>query len=335
MKFLSQIVGADFSGLVKFDDATPISGLPVDKLSNVQVTDVQPEDLLMYNSSTQQWENGQLVPDSGNNWTFVSSNFNTTSIAVDGSWTGTHAFQDTNYQLTKVSTSAPARVRFYINESFRDSDVLRQIGAAPAGEHGLVAEVITSASNLDIWISETVFGFSANDPASNLVAITVDNLSGINQTIQVDLEYYALGASTFSIAQSIGDLDDVVISNPSEDDVLQYNSSTGKWENSVSSGGGGGSILANVVSIIGDGSVEFAVEGVHVAIGTQTVRNFTSKILDPGEQVILTAATGDPTYSYYAIASSVLDGSTDIDPETSGGGIPQDSDMINGLSMYM
>ena len=332
MKFLSQIVGADFSGLVKFDDATPISGLPVDKLSNVQVTDVQPEDLLMYNSSTQQWENGQLVPDSGNNWTFVSSNFNTTSIAVDGVWTGTHAFQDTNYQLTKVSTSAPARVRFYINESFRDSDVLRQIGAAPAGEHGLVAEVITSASNLDIWISETVFGFSANDPASNLVAITVDNLSGINQTIQVDLEYYALGASTFSIAQSIGDLDDVVISNPSEDDVLQYNSSTGKWENSVSSGGGGGSILANVVS---GTQTELVVEGVHVAIGTQTVRNFTSKILDPGEQVILTAATGDPTYSYYAIASSVLDGSTDIDPETSGGGIPQDSDMINGLSMYM
>ena len=140
MKFLSQIVGADFSGLVRFDDATPISGLPVDKLSNVQVTDVQPEDLLMYNSTTQQWENGQLV-DSENNWTFVSSNFNTTSIGVDGSWTGTHAFQDTNYQLTKVSTSAPARVRFYINESFRDSDVLRQIGAAPAGEHGLVAEV--------------------------------------------------------------------------------------------------------------------------------------------------------------------------------------------------
>ena len=331
MKFLSQIVGADFSGLVKFDDATPISGLPVDKLSNVQVTVVQPEDLLMYNSSTQQWENGQLVPDSGNNWTFVSSNFNTTSIAVDGLWTGTHAFQDTNYQLTKVSTSAPARVRFYINESFRDSDVLRQIGAAPAGEHGLVAEVITSASNLDIWISETVFGFSANDPASNLVAITVDNLSGINQTIQVDLEYYALGASTFSIAQSIGDLDDVVISNPSEDDVLQYNSSTGKWENSVSSGGGGGSILANVVS---GTQTELVVEGVHVAIGTQTVANFTSKELIAGDRVILTAATGDPTYSYYAIASNKLD-TTGADPSTSGGGIPQDSDMINGLSMYM
>lgn len=330
MKFLSQIVGADFSGLVKFDDATPISGLPVDKLSNVQVTDVQPEDLLMYNSSTQQWENGQLVPDSGNNWTFVSSNFNTTSIAVDGSWTGTHAFQDTNYQLTKVSTSAPARVRFYINESFRDSDVLRQIGAAPAGEHGLVAEVITSASNLDIWISETVFGFSANDPASNLVAITVDNLSGVNQTIQVDLEYYALGASTFSIAQSIGDLDDVVISNPSEDDVLQYNSSTGKWENSVSSGGGGGSILANVVSATND---ELVVEGVHVAIGTQTVANFTSQVLKAGDRVILTAATGDPTYSYYAIASNAI---FTTDPaDTSGGGIPQDSDMINGLSMYM
>jgi hypothetical protein len=330
MKFLSQIVGADFSGLVKFDDATPISGLPVDKLSNVQVTDVQPEDLLMYNSSTQQWENGQLVPDSGNNWTFVSSNFNTTSIAVDGSWTGTHAFQDTNYQLTKVSTSAPARVRFYINESFRDSDVLRQIGAAPAGEHGLVAEVITSASNLDIWISETVFGFSANDPASNLVAITVDNLSGVNQAIQVDLEYYALGASTFSIAQSIGDLDDVVISNPSEDDVLQYNSSTGKWENSVSSGGGGGSILANVISST---TAEFVVEGVHVDIGTQTVANFTSKELQADDKVILTAATGDPTYSYYAIATSRFDGTAGNNTE--GGGIPQDSDMINGLSMYM
>ncbi len=328
MKFLSQIVGADFSGLVRFDDATPISGLPVDKLSNVQVTDVQPEDLLMYNSSTQQWENGQLV-DSGNNWTFVSSNFNTASVSVDGVWTGTHAFQDTNYQLTKVSTSAPARVRFYINESFRDSDVLRQIGAAPAGEHGLVAEVITSASNLDIWISETVFGFSANDPASNLVAIAVDNLSGVNQTIQVDLEYYALGASTFSIAQSIGDLDDVVISNPSEDDVLQYNSSTGKWENSVSSGGGGGSILA-VVSIVNGETL--TVEGVHVNIGTQNVLNFTSKTLSQGDKVILTAATGDPTYSYYAIASDVFD---TVNPETSGGGIPQDSDMINGLSMYM
>ena len=329
MKFLSQIVGADFSGLVRFDDATPISGLPVDKLSNVEVTDVQPEDLLVYNSSTQQWENGQLVLDSGNNWTFVSSNFNTTSVVVDGVWTGTHSFQDTNYQLTKVSTSAPARVRFYINESFRDSDVLRQIGDAPAGEHGLVAEVITSASNLDIWISETVFGFSANDPASNLVAITVDNLSGVNQTIQVDLEYYALGASTFSIAQSIGDLDDVVISNPSEDDVLQYNSSTGKWENSVSSGGGGGSILANVVSATTD---ELVVEGVHVNIGTQTVLNFTSKLLVAGNKVVLTAATGDPTYSYYAIASNVIEGTAD---PAGGGGIPQDSDMINGLSMYM
>jgi hypothetical protein len=332
MKFLSQILGADFSGLVKFDDATPISGLPVDKLSNVEVVDVQPDDFLMYNSSTQQWENGQLISTSGDNWSFVSSSFTTTSINIDGVWAGTHSFQDTNYQLTKVSTSAPARVRFYINESFRDSDVLRQIGEAPSGEHGLVAEVITSASNLDIWISEAVFGFSANDPASNLVAITVDNLSGTLQTIQVDLEYYALGATTFSIAQSIGDLDDVVISNPSENDVLQYNSSTGNWENSVSSGGGGGSILANVVSVIG--TDELVVEGVHVAIGTQTVANFTSKLLEAGDKVILTAATGDPTYSYYAIASSQLDNTVGPTP-SEGGGIPQDSDMINGLSMYM
>lgn len=60
-----------------------------------------------------------------------------------------------------------------------------------------------------------------------------------------DLEKLQVGSTIYGIPNSIADADDVSLTNLSNDQILKYNSTTQKWEN-ASSGGGGASNLTDL-----------------------------------------------------------------------------------------
>lgn len=78
--------------------------------------------------------------------------------------------------LLKVSTSAPARVRLYLTDSQRGADASRPVSQDPAGDHGLVLEVVTTPSLLTINLAPIPTWASPDDLAT--AYLTVDNLSG-------------------------------------------------------------------------------------------------------------------------------------------------------------
>ncbi len=78
----------------------------------------------------------------------------------------------TRYILTSVSCSIPMRFRFYLNSTYRTSDLSRSVGVFPSGDTGLVFEGITAANMPIIHITPSLVGVC--DDIN--VPITITNL---------------------------------------------------------------------------------------------------------------------------------------------------------------
>lgn len=186
-------------------ESAPPPASSLDSLTDVTLTSQTDGQVLAYSSASSQWENQSLAQATNYEWASRTVQFQTGTLAPNEVFTGTVNLNSTNYQLVKVTTSYAARVRLYINEFFRDEDVARPVGELPVGENGLITEVVTTGSNLDIYLPVSVFGFNAEDPVNTLAAISVTNNDLFDQDLSVELEYYSVEvvpAGTFSVADS-------------------------------------------------------------------------------------------------------------------------------------
>lgn len=92
-----------------------------------------------------------------------------------------------SYRVLRVTTNYPARVRLYTEMAKRNSDAARAIGEEPTGNHGLVMDVVTTASVLFIDTSPTVDGYDVNN--NGIIGITIDNLDTVARAITATLTY--------------------------------------------------------------------------------------------------------------------------------------------------
>ncbi|MDA8897520.1 collagen-like protein [bacterium] len=110
---------------------------------------------------------------------------------------------------------------------------------------------ISGGSTIDISsIRRNGFGVFAVDGQSNMVAdaendtLNIEAGSGITITTNSATDTLTITNSGSSGTASVVSLTDTTISSPSNGQVLKYNSSTSKWENSAESGGGSSTLLA-------------------------------------------------------------------------------------------
>jgi hypothetical protein len=186
-------------------ESAPPPASSLDNLTDVTLTSQTDGQALVYNGTSSQWENQSIAQATNYEWASRTAQFQTGTLTTGQVFTGTVNLNSTNYQLVKVTTSHAARVRLYINEFFRDEDINRPVGELPVGENGLISEVVTTSSNLDIYLPVSVFGFNAEDPVNTLAAISVTNNDLFDQDILVELQYYSVEvvpAGTFSVADS-------------------------------------------------------------------------------------------------------------------------------------
>jgi hypothetical protein len=90
------------------------------------------------------------------------------------------------YVLYKIETSAAAWVTIYTNAASRSADSERPEGVDPSPGAGVIAEVITSGSEL-VPITPAVVGFNDESPPTSNIELTVTNKSGISADITVTL----------------------------------------------------------------------------------------------------------------------------------------------------
>ena len=87
------------------------------------------------------------------------------------------------YRLLKVETDVAARVRVYDSIDHRTADAARAIGTDPSGVHGVILDLVTTASTLAWWLSPVVDGYTEN--AGDTVPLAITNLSGSTDTVTV------------------------------------------------------------------------------------------------------------------------------------------------------
>lgn len=110
--------------------------------------------------------------------------FTTTSLAANAEQQISVTIPD-QCVLIKISTSVSSRVRAYVSNAYRSSDVGRAITVDPTGDHGVLLEVRTTSEWLDINLSPATVLYTA----SNTLPLLVSNLSGSNSPVTVTLTF--------------------------------------------------------------------------------------------------------------------------------------------------
>ena len=96
------------------------------------------------------------------------------------------------YSLFKVTTSAAAWVKVYVDDASRDADTTRSEGEDPAPGTGVIAEVRTTGAE-SILISPGIMGFNNDNPRTNTIYLSVTNRSGSATTVTVTLTALQIG----------------------------------------------------------------------------------------------------------------------------------------------
>jgi hypothetical protein len=96
-----------------------------------------------------------------------------------------------SYALSKVETSAAARVVIYSDTTSRDNDSTRAEGVDPSAGSGVIAEVVTSGSQVKL-VSPAVIGYNNDDPVSTDIYARISNKSGVSTDISVTLSILQL-----------------------------------------------------------------------------------------------------------------------------------------------
>lgn len=114
----------------------------------------------------------------------------TGSIANTSTYNGTVVMAK-GYVVYKVTTTAAAWVRAYTSIASRTADASRTIDQDPQPGAGVIVEVITTGANT-VLISPSAVGFNDESPVSNVVPISITNISGGTANVGVTFTYLGL-----------------------------------------------------------------------------------------------------------------------------------------------
>lgn len=92
-----------------------------------------------------------------------------------------------SFRVYKVATNRAARIRIYATTAQRTADASRAIGSDPTGDHGLLFELVTSASILSYTLSPAV-DFTA-DGSDSTYYMSIANLSDATGVVTVTFYY--------------------------------------------------------------------------------------------------------------------------------------------------
>jgi hypothetical protein len=117
------------------------------------------------------------------------STINTTSLTTNAGESGTVPLASA-YQVLRITTNKPARVRLYSTAAKRNADLLRPVTADPSGDHGCVVEVVTASDLLGLDMSPAPSGYSMESPPVGAIPYRVDNF-GAAGPVAVTLTWLA------------------------------------------------------------------------------------------------------------------------------------------------
>ena len=140
---------------------------------------------------------GQVLTTDGNgtlSWATTSSNglasrgtvTGTTTSIANGATDNVTITGYKGYILYKINVTGAAWVRIYTDTASRTADASRLEGTDPAPGSGVIAEVITTSSQI-ILMSPGVFGFNNESSPTNDIPIAVTNKSGAPAIFTVTL----------------------------------------------------------------------------------------------------------------------------------------------------
>lgn len=162
------------------------SALSLTSLTGVAISSPTPGQVLKYDGVN--WFNGVDLSGSGEGGAMAARTITsaiTTSIANGASQNITiTGFK--GYIIYKIQTSAAAWVRAYTSIAERTADESRIITTDPAPGSGVVAEIITTGSQV-VNMAPATIGFSNEDTPDNNIPIRVTNRSGSAAAITVTL----------------------------------------------------------------------------------------------------------------------------------------------------
>lgn len=93
------------------------------------------------------------------------------------------------YRIYRLVTNRPARVRLYVTAAQRDADLTRAPGVVPIGNHGLLADLVTTASQLTLDTAPLIDGWDGKATPDGLIPITIDNLDSVTGSVIATLTY--------------------------------------------------------------------------------------------------------------------------------------------------
>jgi len=117
----------------------------------------------------------------------------TTSIANLGIG-NTDIIGQKSYALMKVGLSTTGWIRLYTDSTSRSNDVSRSVGEDPAPGSGVIAEVVTTGISTQQVITPFAMGGNMDEPVTNKIYVSIQNLSGSTQTITANLTILQLEA---------------------------------------------------------------------------------------------------------------------------------------------
>jgi hypothetical protein len=127
----------------------------------------------------------------------------TTAVLADGASETGFVSIAPSYELLRIQTNVPARIRLYASTAQRDADVARLVTVDPTGDHGVIFEFVTLASDLDWAITPMADGYRL-DSISSSIPISVTNLSGSSGAVTVTLTYIPLEGTAGALQGPVG-----------------------------------------------------------------------------------------------------------------------------------
>lgn len=118
-----------------------------------------------------------------------SVSYTTASLAAGASEQGSFTAPP-SFTMFHLATDYPARVRVYLSSAYRTADLARPVTTDPAGDHGCILEVVTTAALLDLALSPEAVAIMP--AAGTTVYLTVQNLDIVSRAVTVTIDLLSM-----------------------------------------------------------------------------------------------------------------------------------------------
>jgi hypothetical protein len=112
--------------------------------------------------------------------------YTTAALVAGASEQATFSLGANGVVLRTIATDKAARVRFYAVPSVQSTDETRAFTTAPQAGIGVLGDFVWLTSHTK-YVAPHLDLFNADDPPSNTIYVTVQNLTGATNTIEITL----------------------------------------------------------------------------------------------------------------------------------------------------